>query len=77
MENPLVLKDYMVEKNRKLKEQFAAAARVGSTGTVTYRHRVEGDIAVPWLQPNMDHGFAEKSTPSCFAEDEDDYESST
>lgn len=32
------LKDYMVEKNRKLKEQFAAAARAGSTGTE--RHRV-------------------------------------
>ena len=26
------LKDYMVEKNRKLKEQFAAAAQAGSEG---------------------------------------------
>jgi len=25
-------KDYMVEKNRKLKEQFAAAAQAGSEG---------------------------------------------
>ena len=28
-------KDYMVEKNRKLKEQFAAAAGAGSTGVFT------------------------------------------
>ena len=56
------LKDYMVEKNRKLKEQFAAAARAGSTGTE--RHRVESDMSrSPRGSTCMNHGFAE-FTPS-------------
>ena len=65
------LKDYMVEKNRKLKEQFAAAARAGSTGTE--RHRVESDMSrSPRGSTCMNHGFAE-FTPS----DIHEYEYST